>query len=633
MNNFVRVAHPMPKSKIPVSQMTPEQAAAYKGAQAESKQKSEEWLAQNPRHADNIVAHWDQSTPEHKDQGMSWYPDAHHAANVIARDSGITTNQAAGLIANYSPQQHWAQNLRMASLAAKGQIIGGPKTDPTQEGFMASASQAEAAKRILGGEDYHDIFRGKKIKSFGHLIEHGGDTDPDDPKVVVDRHALGVAHGGFADDGVYNHSKVSAGVRKDGSSPVYDEVSNMYKDAADQINARDGGHNGVPIEPHQLQAATWLTRQRLNAEGGYTGGEDTGKGGTQAKIAEGYTNKWNEYAAQNHPELVNKVPGTGFSKAVGQGGMSNPEQFSTTLPGKAAYKLSNDWKPYPAGGNNAMTMTHPSGFGSAMVVPHSQGGYSAYHTDITDPSNPVDAGRFLTHAEAQQAAAHGLMKNNVNPTEMHPMNFQPNHNYSLSSIARTAKVSNKWEYDALSDQFKTSNLEAKFSCNCGKQFTPEGFHKCACGQTWASFDIIPQEKLAGKIIRIVRPVKDHNRILAKTSAQIQSENLLKYLRSLPDLKKFSDVEDNNPTGGEITDVSGPNKVDADDDEAYRDADSQHQQGDRQNSIKVPNEFTQGIEPNSSVPFYIRQDRSQDLEPVVFDKSASFLPVFVRSARM
>jgi hypothetical protein len=331
MQNFVRIAHPLPKSKIPVSKMTPEQVAAYRAAHAESKQKSVDWMNANPRSANNIVSHWDQSTPEHKEQGMSWYPDAHHAATVIARDHGISTNQAAGLIANYSPQQHWAQNLRMASLAASGQTIGGPKTDPTQEGFMASKSQAEAAKRIMAGEDYHNIFAGQKITAFGHLIEHGGDTDPKDPQVVVDRHALGVAHGGYADDGIYTHSGVSS------KKPVYNETSQMYKDAADIINKRDGGHNGVPVEPHQLQAATWLTRQRLNAEGGYSNDNSSnGRGAAQAKIAEGYTNKWNEYAAQNHPELVNKVPGTGFSKAVGQGGMANPQDFTAPQQAVAA---------------------------------------------------------------------------------------------------------------------------------------------------------------------------------------------------------------------------------------------------------------------------------------------------------
>jgi hypothetical protein len=322
-----KIATPLPKSKIPVGKMTPEQLAEYRAAQEYAKNGSLNWLRENPRSPDNIVSHWNQTTPEHRAQGMSWYQDAHQAAQQIAQDRGITVNQAAGLIANYSPQQHWATNLEMASRAAAGQVIGGPK-QPGQRGFMASRSQADVAAKIMGGEDYHNIFAGKKITSFGHLIEHGQNTDPNDPKVVIDRHALGVAHGGYADTGVYTHSKVSGGVRKDGSSPVYDDVSNMYRQAADTINA-DGGYDGVPIQPHQLQAATWLTRQRLNAEGGYSNDSDAVANRTR-KIAEGSVNNWNAYAAENHPALVGKTPGTGFSTNTGAGGLGNQDPTSET---------------------------------------------------------------------------------------------------------------------------------------------------------------------------------------------------------------------------------------------------------------------------------------------------------------
>lgn len=313
-----RTATPLPKSKIPIGKMTPEQVAEYKAAQEYSRNESLDWLRDNPRSADNVVSHWDQTTPEHRDQGMSWYKDACHAAKQIALDRGITVNQAAGLIANYSPQQHWATNLEMASRAGAGERIGGPK-QPGQRGFMASNRQAEVAARIMGGEDYHDIFGGKKIISFGHLIEHGQDTEINDPKVVVDRHALGVAHGGYADDGVYTHSKVSGGIRKDGSSPVYDDVANMYRQAADVIN-NNGGYNGVMIQPHQLQAATWLTRQRLNAEGGYSN-NSTAVARRTRKAAESSVNNWNVYAAESHPTLVGKTPGTGFSINTGAGGL------------------------------------------------------------------------------------------------------------------------------------------------------------------------------------------------------------------------------------------------------------------------------------------------------------------------
>ena len=304
-----------PLAKLPagkkIGDLNPQELTKYRDGQQASKSGSQQWLQQNPSSAQNIVDHWNKTTPDHKEQGMNWYPDAHHAAKQIASDHGISVNQASGLIANYSPQQHWAQNLRMASLAAGGQVVGGKKI-PGQEGFMASSSQAQVAQRILNGEDYHNIFAGQKITAFGHLIEHGGDTDPNNPNVVVDRHALGVAHGGYADDGVYTHSGVSS------KPAIYDQVAQHYKDAADMINA-SGGHNGQTVQPHQLQAATWLTRQRLNMEEGYNSDNPATASRVQG-AAEGNTNKWNEYASVVHPSLVGKVPGTGFSAATQQGG-------------------------------------------------------------------------------------------------------------------------------------------------------------------------------------------------------------------------------------------------------------------------------------------------------------------------
>ncbi len=560
--SFVRQAHPLPKSKIPASKMTPEQAAAYRAAQQESKDKSLAWMGENPRSVDQIVDHWNTASPEHKKQGMSWYADANHAAKTIARDTGISPNQAAGLIANYSPQQHWAQNLRMASLAAKGKIIGGPKdpNDPSSEGFMASKSQADAAQRIMAGEDYKDVFRGKKIKAFGHLIEHGADTDANDPQVVVDRHALGVAHGGYADDGIYTHSNVSKPPRKDGSSPVYDEVSQMYKDAADHINA-NGGHEGTPVAPHQVQAATWLERQNRNAQGGYSNdNENNGRGAAQAKIAAGYTAKWNAHAAEHHPELVNKVPGTGFSAAVGQGGMSNPEQFQ----------------------NVANFVRRAAG----KPDPNCESCISLASESVKE--NFADEGKDLEDHKLIKEYAKSYIENG-DVSDACTRHAHPEEYAHHSSATRKTATFDDWRYDEISDQFKTSNLDAKFACNCGEMFAPAGMHKCACGQTWNSFDIIPQNKTANSITRIVRPVKEHReRVLAKVAA----------------------------------DYRGPN--------------STEQEPDGEVSAKISNEYSEGIKPlhDTALPFFTRTDHTKDDAPVVFEpedhqlnpkKTASELP--------
>lgn len=294
-----------------VKDMNPEELAAYRVQQAANKARAQEWMKTRVASPQNVLDHYNQATDDEKLHGSTWYQDAHVAAKAIARDAGISTTQAAALIANYSPQQHWAQNLRMASIAALGKKgIGGPGS-----GFMASGSQAVAADRILAGEDYNQVFgggkpnSGQKIKAFASLIENGGDVDPNSPKVVMDRHALGVTHGDYADEAAYDLAGIGGTARKG----VYEGYSNHFIDAANQLRAQ--GHD---VNPHQLQAITWLTRQRLNAEGGYET-VDTKTAERVKKVAESFTNQWNEYAAQHHPDLVGKVPGTGFSAAVMKG--------------------------------------------------------------------------------------------------------------------------------------------------------------------------------------------------------------------------------------------------------------------------------------------------------------------------
>lgn len=81
-----------------------------------------------------------------------------------------------------------------------------------------------------------------------------------------------------------------------------------------------------------------------------------------------------------------------------------------------------------------------------------------------------------------------------------------------------------WKKDNQIDAYKTSNLDAKFACDCGTSFSPAGMTRCACGRTWNSFVISPNEKIAGKATLIVRPVNEYReRVLAtkKTSGWVR----------------------------------------------------------------------------------------------------------------
>jgi hypothetical protein len=287
------------KPQKPVSQMSDEEYGQHQEAVAKGNAEGKQWNVDHPISHKHIVDHWNRATPDEKANGENWYRDAHHLARHIANDTGHEMHTMAGLMSNYSPQTHWATNIMNAAKVARTrQGMGGPGS-----GIMATTRQKSAADRMLGGEHYDSVLAGPKTKAFAHLIEHGGNSDPSDPKVVVDRHALSVATGARATDNAYSMSRL-------GTKSRYNEASQAYHKAAKAISKSEGR----PIEAHQVQAATWLVRQRLNEQhdADLSAKASTSRSGTRAR---GAIKEWNEYAAEHHPGAMGKEPGTGYSAA------------------------------------------------------------------------------------------------------------------------------------------------------------------------------------------------------------------------------------------------------------------------------------------------------------------------------
>jgi hypothetical protein len=263
------------------------------------------WFKETGISHHNIVDHWDQSTPEEKAQGKRWYPDAHLVAKSIARlDPRIKTEKEAahkggGVLSAYSPQQGWWANQHNAARAFHEQRAVGKG-----EGIMVMSSHANAAQRILDGEDSQKVLKGPKTADFAHLIEHGGHKPQSDEdaaagkprehsdKVVVDRHALSVAAGRRlnADDVKGFPSQ---------SRKHYEVVANHYRKAAAVISDREGRE----VPPHEVQAVTWLTRQRLNAEGDTSPGQ---KG--RNTVQRNQRQKWQELSRMHNPDLHEAEP-------------------------------------------------------------------------------------------------------------------------------------------------------------------------------------------------------------------------------------------------------------------------------------------------------------------------------------
>lgn len=261
---------------------------------------AKKWNREHPPKPANIVSVWKQATEQDKEDGLNWYKDANFVAEALAKHAGVSVNQAAGILATYSPQTAWASNmLRAARVLRQKKGVGG-KGAP----FMATGAQRDRADRILAGEDWHKVLTGQKISAFADLIEHGGDADPANPKVVVDRHALSVASGSRASVDSYAFSKL-------GTKGKYNKVAQTYVDAAKEISKIEG----KKISPHQVQAVTWLVQQRLNQIEDMLSSQSK-KSSRSAKQAKNAWAEWRAFAEKYFPELLDETPETGYFDPV-----------------------------------------------------------------------------------------------------------------------------------------------------------------------------------------------------------------------------------------------------------------------------------------------------------------------------
>jgi hypothetical protein len=258
-----------------------------------------EFARRNPIKVKNVLDHWYTGTDEEHQQGMAWYPDARATCNVIAEDTGLELYQVAGLVAVYSPQSAWPATIVTAAMVAKSRTpIGGPGS-----GVMANKRTKLHAEHILSGGPFSDVLKGYKTNAFAHLIFHGGDSQKDKAaertRVCVDRHAYSVVCGARANDAAYGASGLGSMGRR------YEEAANCYRVAAKILSETEGRY----IAPHQVQAATWVTRRRLNGE------EDmeNGRRNRSAKPAQKAMEHMHRYFSEHHPRASLLLPGSGYS--------------------------------------------------------------------------------------------------------------------------------------------------------------------------------------------------------------------------------------------------------------------------------------------------------------------------------
>lgn len=177
-----------------------------------------------------IIDTWHRATPDERQRGAEWYADAREHAGRLGIILGYAGPEAiergAAIIAVLSPQLEWSRNVAEAYAVVWAHRDG--QQLPRVTAYPANVAKARA---ILAGGRPADVVSGPKVSSFYRAIV-GAPTGP-----VVDRHATRVATG-------HEYAAVTKG--------AYRTVQEAYETAADILG----------VDPHTLQAATWLVCKR-----------------------------------------------------------------------------------------------------------------------------------------------------------------------------------------------------------------------------------------------------------------------------------------------------------------------------------------------------------------------------------
>lgn len=307
------------------------------------------YLKKHPVSSQNVLDYYHQATEGEVEAGRDWYPQAHRIARAMGRRYGVSTKQAAGIIAVYSPQKRWGRNIVEAhSVLRTGKPVGGKgahiniDTTPDDEfveenvGVMATEGQRNRAKKILAGEkSVQEVLSGKrnksgtlqpkgiKIRAFAALIAHGGQPPEDsetEGRVVIDRHAAGVARGIRLSEKDYTVAGPTS------SRTKFQPYSQAYWDASETLSEEEGR----TVPPEEVQATTWLVQQRLSLDD-VSWAQARSMGLSDRKLAEGYFEQY----------------GPKVRSLMGSRAMTGYAELSKTEQAKELFDLAWDASEHP----------------------------------------------------------------------------------------------------------------------------------------------------------------------------------------------------------------------------------------------------------------------------------------------
>lgn len=171
-------------------------------------------------------------------EGLSWYVDARHKADSMARSYGTPSSVVCGVIAALSPGCDWNLNLVYADTLMEAYFIQGYRGKKLPLVGSYGRLNVQKAERIMSGEEPLSVLGGKKVRAFYQTI-----FDPsDNTTVVVDRHAKSAAIG---------EKNTQSSVVKNSE---YEFLSRHYQLVAKENN----------LLPWQVQSIVWVVWRRTN---------------------------------------------------------------------------------------------------------------------------------------------------------------------------------------------------------------------------------------------------------------------------------------------------------------------------------------------------------------------------------
>ncbi len=162
--------------------------------------------------------------------GIAWYGEARAISEELATRHGITVEQAAGIIAVFSPMNDWEQNVKDAARWLESRVIVHTPV------FMRKA------ERILEGEDIRTVLNAPKTTNFWvSILSEGAEG------ICIDRHAYDIAVGVRHTD-----KGRSIGIK------AYRACAEAYAEAAEILSGM-----GCVVSPAEVQSVTWVAWRKV----------------------------------------------------------------------------------------------------------------------------------------------------------------------------------------------------------------------------------------------------------------------------------------------------------------------------------------------------------------------------------